>query len=813
VVTEFGAYRLDRQRRTLEGPDGPVHLQRQVFDVLFHLVANRERVVPKEELLDEVWGDRFVSESAMTSRIKAARRAIGDDGRAQRCIRTVHGVGYQFVAQVAGDDAAGGPPAPTDPVRGLPSPRTRLIGRDRELAELGAQLGSGRLISVVGPGGVGKTALALAAARAWCERAGAPGVWADLTATRAAEDVLRAVAEAAGVEGEAAGSVDLLAANLAGRPVLVVLDNCEHVLRAAAGLAERIVAGGGSAGVLATSREPLGVYEEQLWPLDPLAEAAAELFVERARSAEPRVAWDPEDAAVAALCARLDGLPLAVELAAGQLRRWDLAELVRRLERSLGPLASGTSRPDARHHTMAAAIGWSHQLLEPAEQALLRHLGVFPSWFDLPTAEAMAPLLPDVGVADTLADLVDRSLVVRDPHAGRYRLLETIRLFATERLADAGESEAAREQHRRHVVAVASEQPRVDRWLSARLAADHHRRLDDARQAFWASLAAGAPGDALEIAVASTFLWRNARGGSEGATWLAALGRVAGELGTDDQRWLRILEADLAQGAGDFGAMITAAEAALAIGGARDAATTIAEHYRCLLVVTDPDRGRPAFEAVLAEAGDPRLADLVRAFVVVADLGVLAAGRPVDLDDVGRRLARLDAGASEDGYERFIVHWVGWMVGLARQDAESARRWFAAQQDYLLRTGMGDTWITTYSSALADAIDGDDIRGRLRRASALAEQEGYRVAGDCLLALAYSLACQGEPVRAAELLGASVAGRFNATAHALLHQVVIDPVIRRALAADEFAAAFQRGRAADPVEVLDELGIGPMAPP
>ena len=520
----------------------------------------------------------------------------------------------------------------------------------------------------------------------------------------------------------------------------------------------------------------------------------------------------PTDEAVTALCARLDGLPLAVELAAGQLRRWDFAELVRRLEGSLGPLASGTSRPDGRHHTMEAAIGWSYQLLEPAERALLRHLSVFPSWFDLPTVEAVTPLLPDVVVAETLADLVDRSLVVRDPQRGHYRLLETIRLFAAERLAEAGEAESAGEHHRRHVAAMASGYPRVDRWLSARLAADQRRRLEDARQAFWASLEAGALTDATEIAVASAFLWRNALGCTEGATWLAALTRL--DLVPDDRRWVRILEADLAQGVGDFGAMVTAADAALATGGGTDGpAATIAAHYRSLMFVTDPDRARSAVEAVLAEAGDPRLADLLRAFLVVADLAVLAAGRPVDIDDVERRLARLEADTSEDGYERFILHWVGWMVGLARQDGTVVRRWFAAQRDYLDRTGIGDTWITSYSSALGDAVDGDDITVDLRRAYALAEQEGYRVEGDCLLALAYSLACQGDPARAAELLGTSIAGRFNATAHFVLYRVVIDPVIRRALPAEAFDAAVQRGRGEDAVVVLGGFGIGPAARP
>src|SRR5262245_14578399 len=162
VLMDFGGYQLDDDRRTLEGPEGPIHLERQVYDVLHHLLTNRHRVVPKEELLDEVWGDRFVSESTLTSRIKAARRAIGDDGQAQHSIRTVHGIGYRFVAEVVVDGAAGdgdgaagdgdgAAVAVTGPSVRLPEPRTRLIGRDAELPALVDLLDEARLVGLVGP--------------------------------------------------------------------------------------------------------------------------------------------------------------------------------------------------------------------------------------------------------------------------------------------------------------------------------------------------------------------------------------------------------------------------------------------------------------------------------------------------------------------------------------------------------------------------------------------------------------------------------------------------------------------------------------
>jgi hypothetical protein len=293
---------------------------------------------------------------------------------------------------------------------------------------------------------------------------------------------------------------------------------------------------------------------------------------------------------------------------------------------------------------------------------------------------------------------------------------------------------------------------------------------------------------------------------------LAALDGAA--LEPADRRWARILQADLAEGIGDFATMVEAAAAVLAEDDGTDPeASCIAAHFASLVHLAAPERARAALDEVLAQAQDPRLTALVRAFLVLADLSDLADDGPVDIGDLEARLEHLDVVASEDGYERFILHWVGWLYGLARRDGVVAWRWYGAQRRYLEATGMGDTWITTYSWAVTDAVEGLDIRADLRRAYDLAEQEGYRVEGDCLLALAYSLVCQGDPVRAAELLGASISQRFSATAHMPLYRVAVEPVIRRALEPEAFAAAVRRGRATPAVAVLGEHGIGPAAPP
>jgi predicted ATPase/DNA-binding winged helix-turn-helix (wHTH) protein len=795
VGYRFGEFVLDDARFTLTGPGGPVHVEPQVFELLRYLIEHRDRVVSKEELLDSIWGDRFVSESALTSRVKAARRAVGDDGQAQRVIRTVHARGYRFVADLRTERGESRP--------ALPRLRNAPIGRDGDIARVIERLQDAPLVTVAGPGGIGKTTVALAVA-ARLQAAHADGaVFVDLSPVPAGADITRAVAEAAGVEGAASGSIEAVADLLATRPALVVLDNCEHVLDHTARLADRMLAGGDTARVLATSREPLGVAGEHVWPLGPLPEAPA-LFVERARAAEPRVRWDAADPAVVELCRRLDDVPLALELAAGQLRRFDLAELTRRLDDRLALLA-GRAAGDGRHATMEAAIDWSYQLLDPAEQVLLRHLSVFPAAFAVGAVEASAPALPFGAAVDAVfGGLVDKSLVVRLPGSGRYRLLETIRVFARDRLEEAGEAAAAFERHRRHVRDRVGASSRLDRWLSARQAAAYRRDLDDARQAFRRSLDQGDPADAVEIAAGASFLWRNALGCAEGDAWVREL--LDRDLAPDDELWVQILRADVGQGRGDAVQMFDAAAAAVRLmdPAGDPAGACLAAHYGSLADLTDPRRGRDGLEPALGLArrsGDARLITLIEDFLAVADV---AAGH----DDRARALlAGLDRTASEDGYDRFILHWAAWLLGLATQDGPAARRWMSQQQDYLDRTGIVETWITSFSTAMCDVVDGVDYRPRLGHALALAEREGYSADADCVLVLAYAALCEGRFDDAAELVGTAVYGRFNATAHYVLYRAVLDRSLRDHLAPATLADAISRGRTRTPAEALAADGV------
>ncbi|MDG6109977.1 tetratricopeptide repeat protein [Dactylosporangium aurantiacum] len=362
--------------------------------------------------------------------------------------------------------AAGGIAVPAR--QGPPAQLTSFVGRDRELAALARHIapgGGARLVTVTGPGGIGKTRLAVEAAG----RASRGTCFADLSRLDSGAQVPAAVLGAlglreAGFPAPAADPVRLLTGALRDTGLLLVLDNCEQVLDAAANLARTLLTACPGLTVLATSREPLGLTGETLLPLAPLDTAppagrsavvapAVRLFADRAAAARPGFALTPGTAGqVAGICAALDGLPLAIELAAARLRHLDVAGIADRLtgDDHFRLLSRGDRTAAERHRTLRAVVDWSWQLLRPEEQALARRLAVFTGGAPLDAVEAVCGV-PDA--AEVLADLVDRSLVsVRD---GRCTMLGTIHLYCRERLAEAGEEPALRRAHARHQLALA----------------------------------------------------------------------------------------------------------------------------------------------------------------------------------------------------------------------------------------------------------------------------------------------------------------------------------------------------------------------
>jgi hypothetical protein len=391
-----------------------------VFDVVCMLLEHHERVVTKEELLDEVWGDRFVTESALASRVKSIRRLLGDDGRRQRLIRTVHGSGSMWVGpepQCPARTSPSGAATHADverasddrvPSRTVPFRHEPPIGRQAEVERLGELLRRWDVVTIVGRGGAGTTTLALEAVHD-CEVEFPGGVvWCELASGGADDDLLAAVFDAlSGSAGSGDVTIDRLVDALDQDRTLLVLDNCEHVIDAIAHLVDELVARLPDLTVLATSREALDVHGEHVLHLGGLdAEAAVDLV--RRRAAEI-VDLPPEELTgqiAHQIVGTLAGLPLAIELAVPRLVASSPRELLASLDDQMSVLSSRRRHHD-RQRTMSETISWSFRLLTTSEQSVLLGLSTFVGTF---TADAAAAVL-DREVAADLQHLVETSMV------------------------------------------------------------------------------------------------------------------------------------------------------------------------------------------------------------------------------------------------------------------------------------------------------------------------------------------------------------------------------------------------------------------
>jgi len=332
----------------------------------------------------------------------------------------------------------------------LPRRLSPLIGRDDDVERISKQLENGPLVTLVGPGGIGKTQLALEVARQHSARCQVQSLVVELASTSSGDEVVRAVAEVLDVQAHPSRSIlDLVVSSLESRAVLLVLDNCEHVIAGAAELADELVARCSSVAVLATSREGLGVQHEQLTIVTPLPPAAGvELFNARALAASPEFDVEGERASVTEICQKLDGVPLAIELAAVRTVMLSPTQLVDRLDNHLRLLSGGRRGSVERHRTLRATIQWSFDLLTPAHQALLRRLSTFAGPFDLEAVERIVEDGED-DVEGLVEGLVSQSLVMVDsgPFGRRLRLLETMRQFAAEELGRSGETDEVAARH------------------------------------------------------------------------------------------------------------------------------------------------------------------------------------------------------------------------------------------------------------------------------------------------------------------------------------------------------------------------------
>ena len=520
AALRFDRFELQLDRRRLLQGGLPAALGSRAFDVLAALAERRDRIVTKGELLDLAWPDLVVEENNLQVQISALRKLLGP-----QAIATIPGRGYRFSAALDGPAAdqpgaatpAAGGALPTGGVTlvgratNLPRALPLLYGRAADLQALGSLLESHRLVTVVGAGGIGKSRLAEAAAHAWAGRGG-DGTWMVELAGLSDPDLLaNTVARALGITlvADANAAAELVSA-IEQRQMLLVLDNCEHLLDAAAALVQTIVERAPQVVLLATSQEPLRLPGEQQYRLTPLAMPAASntsdaqgygaiaLFEARVRAVDPRFTLDAAglDAALD-ICRRLDGLPLAIELAAARVGTLGLLTVQQKLDARFKLLTGGSRTHLRRHQTLRAALEWSHQLLNDAEKAVFRRLGVFAGGFTMETAQTVAgdEDLDEWAVLDHLAALVEKSLVVAEAgELPRYRLLESARAFALEQLA-AGETAA---MLRRHAVAMSSFLQRVDNAnLDGDLRTDQFAalvlpELDNLRAAYeWATSESG----------------------------------------------------------------------------------------------------------------------------------------------------------------------------------------------------------------------------------------------------------------------------------------------------------------------------------
>jgi predicted ATPase/DNA-binding winged helix-turn-helix (wHTH) protein len=517
----FGHFELHPAERVLRVRGEPVAVGSRAFDVLLALAQRHERLVTKQELLDLVWPGLVVEEHNVATQISTLRKLLGTGA-----IATLPGYGYRLTAlRDAAPTAASLADAPAAPRHNLPAARTRFIGREAALADLARLLPAARLLTLTGIGGCGKTRLALQLAQQ--QRAAfAGGTWfVDLAPLTDGDRVAATCAAVFGLREE--GDVPLverLREHLAASPALVVLDNCEHVIDGASALAEALLAGGRTT-IVATSREGLGVAGEQIYPVRSLslpagsdlgavqAAEAVRVFVDRAQLARPDFEVDAGNAApVVEICRRLDGIALAIELAAARVTMLPLAEIATRLDDRFR-LLTGGSRALPRHQTLHAAMQWSYELLAPAEQRLLRQLAVFADGWTLQAAVDVAQTADEYDALALLTALHDKSLLVVDREASggrpRYRVLETVRQYALERLHECGEGEAARGRHVAHFIAMAEEAeaqvrgPGQDLWMG-RFKQEHENLV---AALAWCGEGGLDPQTGLRLAAATGYYW------------------------------------------------------------------------------------------------------------------------------------------------------------------------------------------------------------------------------------------------------------------------------------------------------------------
>ena len=524
---------MDLTRRELRTHGVPVPLGNRAFDIVEVLARSAGELVTKDEIMRRVWSGTIVEENALQVHISAIRKALGPD---RGMLKTAFGRGYRLLgAWTIRQERISAAPVvlpivpPTASLTNFPSASSDLIGRTSAVRHLQDLLSAYRVVTLTGAGGIGKTALALEIARALFPTFQGDGWLVELASLSDPKLVPSAVAGVLDLKlGGDEISAEKVARIIGDKKLFLILDNCEHVIDAAAKLVETMVRVCPRTTVLATSREVLRIEGECVYrvpplevppehwedPYDVLRRSAAELLVAKLRQLDSDFSPDSDGlAAIATICRHLDGIPLAIEFAAARAATLGVQQVATRLDDRFTLLTSGRRTALPRHRTLRATLDWSYELLPDEERLLLRRLATFSSGF---TLEAAAAVMTDRDnaasyVAEGIATLVAKSLILRDRLAtsGRWRLLETIRAYALEKLRESGEFERLARRHAeyyRHLFEQAEREwetrPTAE-WL-----ADYGRQIDDLRGALdWSFSPDGDWSVGVELAAAAVPLW------------------------------------------------------------------------------------------------------------------------------------------------------------------------------------------------------------------------------------------------------------------------------------------------------------------